>query len=248
MHFNNYCARNFDPKLMHCITAIDGWCSRNHATFGVAGSFANGGFKDGSDLDIVLILKIPDDSPQKIDSALPDEFYDESWQDFLLLVKTESAYVFGGWSNLSDLIRLEVYPISVVKRILNLEEFVIKRLRKGPVADKKIVLFGTNGSKRERVIRPKHIPAICKFYSEVDSVIWEGDSLFVGMHLERLLLTTLIKDELAVDNIRANTWNALAGLLGKQPVLPFGGRFERIFFASRKMSEMKRKEIRQMLA
>jgi hypothetical protein len=223
------------------------WFESQQVTCGISGSYAVGGHTASSDVDLLVVMRTEASELPARQLELPPSFDKSYWSSYITLHQQGQVDIFGCHNSLDPLLRLEVYPETICHRILNLEQFEIRRLKKGPVSPKQHLFYGTNGEMRARIIQP--VPRHGAMYSETESVIIEGNAIFVGMHLERLLIAKLIWAAQDFHAYRRRAWGRLAELLCHPANyrLPFEGRFERLFQCSKVMSEKIRIEIRHRL-
>jgi hypothetical protein len=237
---------NLEREWEQCLAGIKQWSYGIGATFGVTGSALSKN-TDINDLDLIVILSDPLQTSLLTSQNLPSGFSDRAWREYLELYKLRNIEVFVTHHKVYDQLRLELYPLHVAERILALEQFTVRRIRQGALVDKKTIFYGTDGTTRRLTTRP--VPMYGASYAESESCMWEGNTLFVGVHLERLLLSRFILDGLQVEDLRRASWSHLgelfSGLLKDE--LPFDGKLERIFHIAEKLPIPMRQRIRRIL-
>lgn len=227
--------------LEECLSDLEQWSQDFAVAFGITGSALNKSNESLNDLDLIAIVRDPNIQ------CFPIHFSRVGWKDYLELHKLGEAEVFVTHYEGYERLRLELYPLSIAERILALEEFTIRRIGKGPLRTKPTIFYGVNGSSRFRTTQP--ISRCGASFAEIESCIWEEGILFVGVHLERLLLAKFFVDELQVDKIQKRAWRDLGKLFGSLSTedMPFNGEVECIFLGSQKLTPSTRMRIRRLL-
>lgn len=177
--------RSIGPYYSDFYTELINWCQINDATLGISGSTICKELFKGSDFDFIIIApnSLFDDC-QNI--QLPLSIDSTGWVTFKHLYNSNKIEVYGTHSIKNEINRIEIYPISIVKRILNLEEFEIRRFKKTPKKTKKELFFNMNGDKITRNIEPIDLPD--GIYSVTKSYVLYENNIYWGMHAERLAL------------------------------------------------------------
>ena len=226
---------------------IQEWSHLVGATLGITGSALNPGIAHVNDLDLIAILRDPLLLTAPGRPGLPRGFSERGLREYRKCYELRRIEIFVTHQMAFDQIRLEIYPLHVAERILALEQFIVRRIRQGALVEKKTVFHGTDNSTRTVITSPAKINGAS--YAEIQSCIWEGGTLFVGVHLERLLLARLINDELRVNSLREATWSRLRKIFAdlSPAELPYGGKVERIFHAADKLQLCERDRIRRLL-
>ena len=219
------------------------WAGTLGIDVAVGGSVAYGVTSAASDVDVML-LNVSDvcfaETP-----PVPGGFDVTAWPAFVAQYETGRAHVFGCWHEKFTALRVECYPRRVLADILRLDEFVVGRVRKGPLRSKPCVMNGTDGSSRMVIIEPE--PHGGAMYSEVPNVLWRDDALFLGMHVDRLLTATLLTDAGSVDVNRMAAFVEIGRQISRMACPGLLSSPERIFFGSDRFDDARRDILRARL-
>jgi len=174
---------------------------------GITGSVRYSFGRAFNDVDLICVVREESDTPD-VGYLLRHWGFDTSgWSEFIELEAQNEAHVFGCWHGICNEVRIEVLSCGMMSRICSREEFLIRRVRRGPLQPKVCTLNGTNGTKRFFQIRPESLgPAK---YSAVPNVLISSGQLFVGMHLERILLAHFVEPGHDVNSYLENGWAML---------------------------------------
>jgi hypothetical protein len=232
-------------EMKECIKQVEIWNQKSVCSFGITGSALNSELARIKDIDCILV--IPDHTPNKCASDVPKGISLLGWPEYQELYSRNAIEMFVSHFDYDSHIKLEIYPISIAMKMLSLQEFRVRRLGQGPLRDKPTILKGSNGS---YLSRPARIQKVKHLYcAENDNCIKDFDSLYIGVHLERLLLTHFIFDNFNIKIARNATWKKLRALFSNIPqdCLPYGGEVENIFTGIQNHTQKKRQEIRKIL-
>jgi hypothetical protein len=230
--------------VLECLTELDRWCVDHSASFGITGSALLNSEHPSNDIDLVLV--VPDDflrMGEAID-ALPRQFASLAWNSYLALFGEGGVHLYVTYCPSDTKIRLEMYPASTARRILALNQFEVRRLGENPLSAVTRVFRGTDGTF-------KLVPAVFEsteagHLGEFTSCIWQGIVLYVGVHLERLLLACLVRDNLRIDSFRTQAWAALSQV-AHQASLPLNGEVEHLFVLSDRLPALGKLRLRKLL-
>jgi hypothetical protein len=219
------------------------WARASGVDVAVGGSVAYGEASAAADVDVML-LNVSDvfsaDTP-----PVPDGFDVSAWPAFTARYDVGHAHVFGCWHQTFPALRLECYPRRILADILRLDEFVIGRVRKGPLRPKPCVMKGTNGSSRTVTIQPE--PHGGAMYSEVPNVLRRDGVLYLGMHVDRILTSTLVTDGEGADTSRLAALSEIGRQIAQTGSSDLVSSPERIFFASERFDDKRRDILRARL-
>lgn len=168
------------------------WCNKNKGIFAISGSSISGDFINGSDFDFILI--VPNKLLKGSDSLnLPKMVKSDNWMFFKQEFEKGNLDVFGTFSSINPINRIEIYPETVASQILHLEKIIIRRLKYTPTMTKNEFFYNYYGEKKTLQIQPQFRPN--SVYSETQSIISGKFGDFWGMHVERLFLSIILFDK-----------------------------------------------------
>lgn len=227
------------------IKEIKRWNQTFPCSFGLTGSGLSKKWGETKDIDFILVVS--DLNLRSSSLRLPYGLSSVGWQSFNRLYDRGSIEMFVTHVRSERYMKLEVYPNSIAKRLLDLQEFTLRRLGQGPLREHPTVLKGFDGQSLVRPARIQKRKNLCS--AENDSCIRQNGSLYVGVHLERLLLARFFIDDLGLQAARSGTWSALQTFLEnkRHEDLPYAGEVENVFLGIKNFSERKRLSIRRLL-
>jgi len=200
----NFLDNKFIPKNLdysRFLGLMDEFLFGYDVFLGICGSALSGKWSKGMDLDFLLIL--PDEYFHKKLLKLPSFLYQDNYNCVYQGFNKIEFGVIGSYYIDNPLIRVEIYLKSVADNLLNLNVFEINRLKNIPKLNKQEVFFNLNGDTivRELIVKNN--------ISTTISFINKNNSLFWGMHFERLLLSQNIIDTLDYSSYIQKTRNLI---------------------------------------
>jgi len=233
--FTNFINKSFIPNTKKIFLDLIDWCKKNNAFLGVTGSSQYRNKLQSNDIDLIILINSHNKS-QLSATTCPPYFNETNWEIFKKLYNSGEIDLFGSICKREKKIKIEIYPHEIFLRILSLNQFMIRRLRESPRKSKKIICKGTDGSFKSLDLTPRIIDE-CVF-SEILSVEWDKQILYVGIHLEKLLLSQMIfGDQVYFSMQKEKCYSLIENSIESvsSDVCPYEGEYEKIFFSHKKI-------------
>jgi len=173
------------------IVNIARWCESNNALLGVCGSSIGGTFASPNDLDLLIVLNSKRITRKTFYNNPLGHIDLSFWDYFVRNYKEKKIDIFATHYGQDSNIHIEIYPIEIFQKILLLTDFTVRRIRKGPLSSKDIILYSTAGGKITQKISPSKTLSN-GLYSEVKNIARYGDCVYLGIHIEKLLVCNYI--------------------------------------------------------
>ncbi|WP_417914372.1 nucleotidyltransferase domain-containing protein [Candidatus Electronema sp. JM] len=215
-----------DKKSLEEILFFIEWCKLHKIDIYLCGSSVCGDISPSSDFDLIIIVDIKNNNIKN--NFLPNYFDNSYWNFFIKKYYDSEIDIFATHHIISDRIKLELYPVDIFKKILEFQKITIRRVRRGPLREKNIILNSIDGERMIDVIYP--FPVTQKgIFSKTENIIILNKRIFIGIHIEKILCSKHLLLSQQNNIYITEAWKNLKCLMSKIKPLPYCGKLEEIF-------------------